>query len=118
MIIRKVDGENDWTFGKGLSNYAIEQLAVEENIKSRILSWGGDCFFALEEGVDWKSRLDVGQADNLLQEIKSVILQSFGVVGVNSIDGTFDENSRLETLTYNIDTVFSENFQKQLRVAA
>ena len=114
MIIRKVDAENDWTFGKGKSDYAIQEAAIEQNVQGRILSWVGDCFFALPEGVDWKNRLDVGEQDNLLDEMKSVILQSEGVTGVNSLTGTFDGTTRTFLIEYDIQTIYSSSFQSEV----
>lgn len=118
MIIRKLDGNHDWTFGKGLNSYAVEEKALEENIQTRVLSWVGDCFFALQEGVDWRSRLDIGQQKELVEEIKSVILQSEGVVGVNSIELVFDGTTRLATITYNIQTIYSRDFQSVIKQLA
>lgn len=117
MIFRKVDASNDWGFGKGLSNYARDEEAVEQNIKTRLLSWVGDCFFALNEGIDWKSRLDVGQKASLEQELRAQILQSYGVIGVNSVDVVFSGTTRLFTVTYNITTFFSQSFQATLSQA-
>lgn len=114
MIIRKLDSTHDWTFGKGLANYAVNEQAIEENIQTRLLSWVGDCFFALDEGVDWKSRLDIGQMDNLKNELRTVIAQSAGVVSVNSVTVTFAGGDRLFTATYNIDTQFGQGFQNTL----
>jgi hypothetical protein len=112
MIIRKLTGDHDWTFGKGLNSFAIDEKAIEENIDTRVLSWVGDCFFALQEGVDWRSRLDIGQQDELVEEVKSVILQSEGVVGVNSIELEFNGTTRVATITYNIQTIYSRDFQR------
>lgn len=110
MIIRKVDASNDWTFGKGLSDYAVDEAAIEQNIRGRILSWVGDCFFAPDEGVDWRNRLDVNQQANLLQEIKGIILRSYGVIGVISLSGVFNSPTRNDLVTYNIQTIFSSSF--------
>lgn len=114
MIIRKVDANNDWSFGKGLSDYAADEQAIEQNIKTRILSWVGDCFFALPEGVDWRNRLEIGQQTELLEEVKSIILQSFGVVGINSLTGVFTGSTRNFLITYNIQTIFSPSFQSTI----
>lgn len=118
MIIRKLTPSNDWQFGKGLSDYAQNEQAVEENISSRVLSWVGDCPFALPEGVDWKNRLDVGQKAALTEELRTIILQSFGVVGVNTLDVQFDGTSRLFTVTYDVETIFSASFQRVLQQAS
>lgn len=118
MIIRKVDEDNDWQFGKGLSNYARNDQAIGQNIKSRVLSWVGDCFFALPEGVDWKGRLDVGQQKALTEEVRTIILQSFGVVGVQSVQVLFNSTSRLFSVQYEADTIFSPSVQQLLDQAA
>lgn len=117
MIIRKVDSDNDWNFGKGIADYARDEDAIEENLKTRLLSWLNDCFFALNEGVDWKSRLDVGQKDNLTLELRSIILQSYGVVGINSLIVDLSGSTRLFTVTYDIITFFSQSFQSELSQA-
>ena len=118
MIIRKIDAENDWLFGHGLTDYATDEAAIEENIKTRLQSWVGDAFFSLQDFVDWRSRLDTGQQNNLLNELKTVILASFGVVGVISIDGSFDGGTRVFTVNAVIQTIFSSSFQIQLQQSA
>lgn len=114
MIIRKITAENDWTFGHGLSNYATDEAAINENIQTRLLSWLNDCFFALQEGVDWRSRLDARQEQPLLDELKANILQSFGVVGINSVQSIFDSTTRSIRIVYDIQTIFSSSFQSQI----
>lgn len=118
MIIRKIDGTGDWTFGKGIASYATDEAAIEQNIKTRLLSWVGDSFFALTEGVDWRNRLDVGQQANLVAEVKAYILRSFGVVGILNFTPVFNSAGRLESVTYTIQTIFSTSFQRTLSLAA
>ncbi len=118
MIIRAVDENHDWTFGKGLSDFAQAEQAIEQNIQSRILSWVGDCFFALQEGVDWKNRLEVGQKNALTDELRSIILQSTGVMALNSIAVTFDGETRVYSATYNIDTIYTPSFSRTIEIAA
>jgi hypothetical protein len=77
----------------------------------------GDCFFALSDGVDWKSRLDTGQQANLLAEVKDIILRSYGVVAINSASAVFDPVTRNIKLTYDIQTFFSPSFQATLNQA-
>lgn len=118
MIIRKIDGENDWEFGHGLSDFAKDDAAIAENIETRLLSWVGDCFFAIQEGVDWRQRLDIGQQQALKDELQSVILQSFGVMSVLSVELVFNGVTRFATITYNIQTIFSPSFQTVIHQAA
>ncbi len=118
MIIRKIDAQSDWLFGHGNSDYAKDEAAINENIQTRILSWIGDCFFALQEGVDWRNRLEVGQQAALKDEIATIILQSFGVMAINFIELSFDGRTRLATIRANIQTIFSPSFQTVIRQAA
>lgn len=118
MIIRKVDEQNDWNFGKGLADYARDELAIQENVKTRLLSWVGDCFCALQEGVDWKHRLDIGQEKALAQELRSVILQSFGVTKVTTLDVFLDHETRAFKVSYQMQTIFSPSFIETLNLTS
>lgn len=118
MIMRALDVNGDWRFGKGLSDYAADELAIELNIKTRLLSWIGDCFFALADGIDWKNRLDVGQRATLENEVRALIGQSYGVVAINSVQSIFDPKTRSIRITYDIQTIFSPSFQRAIQQAA
>lgn len=114
MIIRKTDDNNDWRFGKGIADYAKDDQAIRQNIKERVLSWVNDCFFALQEGVDWKNRFGPGQQAALQEELRTVILQSDGVVAVNTLSAVFDGPTRSFTVQYEATTIFSQDFQQTL----
>lgn len=44
MSIRNLDENHDWTFGAGRSNYLNYNAEIGLNIKTRLLSFLGDCF--------------------------------------------------------------------------
>lgn len=117
MIQRLVDGNHDWQFGRGISDYAFNEDAIALNIKTRLLSWVGDCFFAPEEGIDWKARLDVGQQRELEAELRLLIQKSYGVVGVNNVSLEFAPSIRRLTATYEVTTIFSTIFQQTITQA-
>ena len=118
MIFRALDGIGDWTFGQGIGGYLTKQNAVEANIKTRLLSWKGDCFFALDDFVDWLSRLDKGQETNLNNEIKSVILASYGVVSIDSFSGVLNRQTRAYTINCTITTFFGQGYLNNLNLTA
>ena len=118
MIFRQLTGIGDWTFGKGIYSYATGADAVALNIQTRLLSWKGDCFFALDDCVDWLGRLDKGQENNLNNELQQVILASFGVVAINSFAGSLDRKTRKYTVTYNVSTIYSTSVQNKLDLVA
>lgn len=107
MITRALDANQDWTYGSGQQNYLRAEAAIEQNIVTTVQSWQGDVYYALNFGVDWYNRLDVGQQNNLVQEIKQVIAGCYGVVGVISITGQFIGSTRFESITANISTIFT-----------
>ena len=111
MIIRKTDANNDWTFGGGLTSYAKDEAAIEQNIKSRVLSWMYDCFFAQLDGIDYANLMQKNRGTMLTKAITYQVASAFGVININSIDAVYDPVTRRLTVNYNIDTVFSNSFQ-------
>lgn len=107
MITRALDANGDWTYGSGQQNYLLAEAAIEQNIVTTVQSWVGDIYYATAFGVDWYNRLDVGQQNNLVQEIKQVVAGCYGVVGVLSISGQFSGASRFEAISLQIATIFT-----------
>lgn len=118
MIFRQLTSSGDWTFGKGINGYAVTENAIELNIRTRLLSWKGNCFFSLDDFVDWLSRLDKGQEDNLSRELRTVILQSFGVVSADIVSVNLDRATRNMTITYRVTTIYGQTFSNTLNMAA
>jgi len=106
MIIRALDSDGDWTFGKGNQNYLKKLDALKLNVVTRIKSWKGDCFYAQAEGVDYNNFLDVGTKDFLDRDIKRVILQTEGVLIINSYNSTLDRETREIRIEANINTIY------------
>lgn len=118
MKFREITSGNDWTFGRGTNGYFVDQDAIAANIKTRLQSWKGNCFFSLNDWVDWLGRLDKGQENNLNQELRNVILQSFGVREINSFSGSLDRQTRFYAVTFNITTIFSPSYIISLNLSA
>ena len=93
MRQRALDIDNDWKFGKGRQDYLTDAEALKLNITTRLKSWTGNCFFAPNEGVDWNNFLDVGTKDSLDRDIKTSILQTIGVIKINSYVSTITERN-------------------------
>lgn len=115
MIIRGLDENNDWTFGRGNADYLANNPAIALNIRTRILSWVNDCFFDLSAGIDWVNRLgSKDQRELLEQDLKILILKSFGVTGIISIDTQLID--RKFVANYSITTIYS-TYQDTVGVA-
>lgn len=107
MIMRGITSTNDWIYGNGLNSYFTGEAAIEANIKTKLLEWGGNCYFNLPAGIDWKNRLDVGQQQSLLIEIKNLILQCYGVVSIISLTANFSGITRFDSIQATIQTIYS-----------
>lgn len=107
MIVRALDGNHDWTFGKGKNNYLSANKAIVQNIDTRLNSFLGDCFFALDAGLDWFNLL--GSKDQLALElaVRAVILNTDDVTGIVSLNINLVHSTRAITMTYTVNTIYS-----------
>ena len=107
MLFRNLDADGDWTFGKGKSNYVERNAAAGLNIKTRLYSWFGDCFFAQTEGLDWVNRLgSKNQRDLLEADLRRIVLQSEDVTGIINFDTILV--GRKFTANFSVTTVYGE----------
>ena len=112
MIIRAIDTNGDWTFGKGKSSYKSSQLALNQNIATRLQEWKGDCFFDNDAGIDWKNRLAKrSQVAPLQDEIRTVLLKTDGVTSVANIDLNFNSINRNLAVSYSVKTIYSTEIE-------
>lgn len=118
MIFRNLDSSGDWQFGNGVSNYVSADLAIGLNIKTRLLSWVGDCFFSLNAGIDWANRMGRKNQDGLLKsDLKRIILQSFGVTGLMSFSAFLSPTRQL-IAQYSVNTIFSKSYEQSVTQGA
>lgn len=117
MIFRNLDNSGDWNFGRGKNDYARKADAIAINVKTRILSWVGDCFFAKNAGIDWNNRLgSKNQLELLKTDLRRIILQSQGVTSIENLDIVYQGNIRTFEATYTINTIYSKSYQDSLRM--
>jgi hypothetical protein len=107
---RAVDANLDWSFGSGIQSYLTGQAAIEADIKTALLVFLGECFFALQAGVDWANLIGgknpAAQAGIILQ-CRTVILSRFGVTAVTSVSSTLI--GRKPFVAYSVNTIYSQN---------
>lgn len=112
MIFRGISADDDWQFGQGVGSYFKRDKAVNANLRTRLLFFLNDCFFAMNVGIDWwnllGSRNPAAKA-NIILAVRQTIIQSEGVVRINTVDVTVDPITRRATTTWNIDTIYSRN---------
>lgn len=118
MIFRSLDENGDWSFGKGVQNYLQNNEAIGLNIKTRVLSWVGDCFFAPAQGIDWVNFLSKkNQLALLSAALRRTIVQSYGVTALLAFDVRLDDERNF-TATYTVQTIFSAAYTNLITTGA
>ena len=98
---------DDWVFGKGLSDYLSDDLAIAKDIATKVRTFRGECFFDGAVGVRWFSVLGEKDATAILLEIREVIYNVDGVTAVTDLVVEPLSDVRLLVLRYYVDTVNS-----------
>ncbi len=107
MIMRALDVDHDFTFGKGRNNYLRRVDAIEQDIETRLLSFLGDCFFDVVAGIDWFGRLGGKNRAILELDIAATILNTPGVTALVQLSSTLDPITRLLSVSYVVNTIYS-----------
>lgn len=106
MIVRALDSTGDWQYGKGKNDYKRGVDATAQNIKTRLSMFLGDCFFALQVGIDWFNLLGSKQPVALNLAIGSVILNTQDVTAIATLSVDITDLRRFE-VAYNVFTDFA-----------
>jgi hypothetical protein len=97
---------DDWVFGKGKSDYMRDDLAIAQDIKTKLRTFRGECFFDGSVGVRWFEVLGQKDVANIVAEVKSVILEVDGVIKITNVEFQLSESRNL-VVRYWLDTVNS-----------
>ena len=81
--------------------------AVVQNIKTRLQSFFGDCYFDVDAGVDWFTYLGTKRVDELKIAITTVILNSENVTSANEVLVSVGK-SRIFLIQYSANSGFGE----------
>lgn len=113
MLVRAISNNQDsssreWVFCRGYSAYKNGQKAIEQDIKSALLEFQDDCFFALQNGIDWLTRLGAKNQKELLDtDIVTTIENRYGVLSVQNFYSVVTD--RAYSCTASVYTIFSED---------
>lgn len=107
MIVRAIDANGDWLFGKGRNDYLSNNRAIVQNIATRLRSFLGDCFFALDAGLDWFNLLGSKNLIALELAVRATILNTEEVVAIVDVSIDLDETTRHITMRYSVNTVYT-----------
>ena len=100
MIVRQLDGNGDWLWGLGRSNYLTYNQAIAQCVDTRLISFLGDCFFSTTDGIDWINLLSSKNQLALNIAVSACILNSPGVTSLTQL------SINLNSLTRTIRSVY------------
>ena len=111
MIIRAVrkneKGQEEFCFGHGFTDYKHELACVKQDIETALLEFKNDCFFDLEAGIDWRTRLgSYGQKEYLDEDIQTIVSNRNGVINISNFQSVVVD--RIYTCTMEVLTIYSE----------
>lgn len=111
MLVRTANKNNSgnysWVFGRGYNSYKSEEKAIEQDINSALLEWKKDCYFALQNGIDWRIRLGYhNQKNKLDSDIINTISSRYGVLSIQGFNSYL--NGRAYTATCQVYTIYSQ----------
>lgn len=118
MRVRSLDVNGDWNFGKGRNDYLVDEQALMQLISTRLQSFLGDCFFAIDEGIDWFNLLGGKNRIQIELDVRAVIMNTTGVTGLVSMEMNFDGATRILTMTYKVLTIYSQQYSTTPVVAS
>lgn len=116
MIVRSLDSSGDWNFGKGRQDYLTLNAAIGQSIRTRFLSFLGDCFFATTEGIDWFNLLGKNNQLAINLAVNASILNLQGnvngiptnlVTGMIQLSFTVDPQTRAFNVSWKVSTIYS-----------
>ena len=107
MKVRRLDKNGDWCYGNGANDYLTAKNAVAQKIKTRLKEYLGDCFWALDAGIDWNTRLGQTNQEELLKsDTYGIIKNTNGVTRILEHSLTMIERrAHIESL---VDTVYGQ----------
>lgn len=106
MTVRAIDSTGDWQWGGGKGCYKSGSAEIAQMIKTRILSFYQDCFFDAEQGIDWFYLMSHAKEQELIEQIKHVILTTNGVTGITDFEAV--KQGRRMMVYYTVTTDLSQ----------
>lgn len=110
MLVRAArknsNGNLEWQFGHSLGDYKSGLNQIAQDIYTALGEWKYDCFFALENGIDWSTRMGKrGQKEQLDDDVVKTIQNRQGVLSVYDFSSLLD--GRNYTCSCNVFTEYS-----------
>lgn len=115
MTVRRNTPTGDWTYGRSKRDYARDEEAILQNLKTRILSFKNDWFLGVDQEIDWFDLLGrKGTQDEIKREVERVCIATEGIVSVDKIE--LIKMSRSANIKIQVTTVFDNRLSLDLGI--
>lgn len=113
MRYRLLDGNGDYTFGRGGGNFIANSPAtVAQSVLTRLKLYQGEWFLDRAEGTPWLQQVLSAQARNTVplydQAIRMRVLRTPGVTGIATYSSHLDTATRALSVDMTVDTEFGQ----------
>ena len=108
MKYRKLDANGDYTFGGGPADFLVNSPeAVGQAVMTKLRLWVGEWFLDDTVGMPWSPDVIGKYTENTRDAaVRTQILQTPGVTGIDSYSSTFDGNTRKLSISAEINTTY------------
>lgn len=108
MKVRKLDNNNDMTFGSGNLNFHQDSIeGVAQNVYTVLSLWLGEWFLDTTAGTDWAGKcLGKNTTRSAENEIRRAVLGTDGVKEIVSLNTIYNRTNRQLTVDMSINTLF------------
>jgi len=106
MKVRAIDINGDWMYGKSINDYKQNNNAIAQLINTRLKSFIGDCFFAIDEGLDWWNLLGSKNQVALNLAVSATIIKTEGVSSLKQLSIVLNSLRNI-TISYEVDTIYT-----------
>lgn len=108
MKVRKLSASGDYMMGHGDLDFSQDTPeAVAQNAMTRLALWRGTWFIDTQEGTPWLQQI-LGKHEAADVVIRSRILETPGVLSIESFESILDPDSRRLTITATLNTQYGQ----------
>jgi hypothetical protein len=108
MRYRKLDENDDYSFGQGQINfYKDDPVGVAQAVLTRLRLWLTEWFLDIEEGMPWvQGVLGKREIETANNTIRTHVLETEGVLRIVDYNSQYDADNRTFSVQIEMDTIY------------
>ena len=118
MISLALDSNNDIFIEKGKIKRVTGSAQAVQNVRTRLLTYYGECFINTGRGVKWFEKVFIKPVNlsTVESEIKTTILATSGIATLDAFDMTFDKTNRSLSVTFGATTTDGDSIDSTVNI--